>query len=256
MTQPLALTVAGFDPSGGAGILADIKTFHSLDVYGTAIITALTAQNVNRVAGVEPVPLKFIEKQLDLVMEGYSIRYLKTGMLYSPEIVKLVARKVDEYQLQLVVDPVLVAGSGGVLAREGLAQALKKHLLPQAVLVTPNLQEAQELSGISIQEEEDAIAAALKIGKISPVVVTGGHLQGRDIFYHDKLQIIEGELIESSHTHGSGCTYSAAVTAYLSRGLVLEEALQSAAVLVKKAILRGRLGTLNQFYRKNLQHKP
>lgn len=256
MTQPLALTVAGFDPSGGAGILADIKTFHSLDVYGTAIITALTAQNVNRVAGVEPVPLKFIEKQLDLVMEGYSIRYLKTGMLYSPEIVKLVARKVDEYQLQLVVDPVLVAGSGGVLAREGLAQALKKHLLPQAILVTPNLQEAQELSGISIQDEEDAMAAALKIGKISPVVVTGGHLQGRDIFYHDKLQIIEGELIESSHTHGSGCTYSAAVTAYLSRGLVLEEALQSAAVLVKKAILRGRLGTLNQFYRKNLQHKP
>lgn len=256
MTQPLALTVAGFDPSGGAGILADIKTFHSLDVYGTAVITALTAQNVNRVAGVEPVPLEFIEKQLDLVIEGYPIRYLKTGMLYSPEIVKLVARKVDEYQLQLVVDPVLVAGSGGVLATEGLVQAIKEHLLPQAVLVTPNLQEAQELSGISIQEEEDAIAAALKIGKISPVVVTGGHLQGRDIFYHDKLQIIEGELIESNHTHGSGCTYSAAVTAYLSRGLVLEEALQSAAVLVKKAILRGGLGTLNQFFRKNLQHKP
>jgi len=166
MTQPLALTVAGFDPSGGAGILADIKTFHSLDVYGTAVITALTAQNVNRVAGVEPVPLEFIEKQLDLVIEGYPIRYLKTGMLYSPEIVKLVARKVDEYQLQLVVDPVLVAGSGGVLATEGLVQAIKEHLLPQAVLVTPNLQEAQELSGISIQDEEDAIAAALKIGKI------------------------------------------------------------------------------------------
>ncbi len=247
MTQPLALTVAGFDPSGGAGILADIKTFHSLDVYGTAVITALTAQNVNRVAGVEPVSVKFIEKQLDLVMEGYPIRYLKTGMLYSPEIVKLVARKVDEYQLQLVVDPVLVAGSGAVLARKGMVRALKKHLLPQAILVTPNLHEAQELTGISIQDDEDAREAAVEIGKISPVVVTGGHLQGQDIFYNGKLQVIEGELIESSHTHGSGCTYSAAVTAYLSRGLVLEEALQSAAVMVKKAIWRGRLGTLNQF---------
>jgi hydroxymethylpyrimidine/phosphomethylpyrimidine kinase len=247
MTQPLALTIAGFDPSGGAGILADIKTFHSLDVYGTAVITALTAQNMTRVAGVEPVSVEFIEKQLDLVMEGYPIRYVKTGMLYSPEIVKLVARKVEEYHLQLVVDPVLVAGSGGVLAREGLVQALKKHLLPQAILVTPNLQEAQELSGIAIHGEEDAREAAMVIGKVSPVVVTGGHLHGRDIFYNGKLQIIEGELIESSHTHGSGCTYSAAVTAYLSRGLALEGAIQSAAVMVKEAIGRGRLGTLNQF---------
>lgn len=247
MTPPVALSVAGFDPSGGAGILADIKTFHSLEVYGTAVITALTAQNVNRVAGVEEVSLDFVEKQLDLVMEEYPIRYAKTGMLYSPEMVKLVARKVKEFQLQLVVDPVLVAGSGGLLAREGMVQALKRYLLPQAVLVTPNLQEAQELSGISIQDEEDAILAAVEIGRMVPVVVTGGHLRGRDIFYDGRVQIIKGELIESSHTHGSGCTYSAAVTAYLSRGLVLAEALQEAASMVKEAIQKGRLGTLNQF---------
>jgi hydroxymethylpyrimidine/phosphomethylpyrimidine kinase len=247
LTQPLALTIAGFDPSGGAGVLADIKTFHSLEVYGTAVITALTAQNVNRVAGVEPIPLEFIEKQLDLVMEGYPIKYAKTGMLYSPEIVKLVARKVEEYQLQVVVDPVLVAGSGGVLAREGLVRALKKYLLPQAIQVTPNLHEAQELSGINIEDEEDALQAAMEIGKISPVVVTGGHLKGRDIFYDGEVHIIEGELIKSSHTHGSGCTYSAAVTAYLSLGLELEEALNHASSMVKEAIRRGRLGTLNQF---------
>jgi hydroxymethylpyrimidine/phosphomethylpyrimidine kinase len=247
MTPPLALSLAGFDPSGGAGILADIKTFHSLDVYGTAVITALTAQNVTRVEAVEAVSLDFVEKQLDLVMEEYPIRYAKTGMLYSPEMVELVARKVKEYQLQVVVDPVLVAGSGGLLAREGLVQALKKHLLPQAVLVTPNLQEAQELSGISIEDEEDAILAAVEIGRMVPVVVTGGHLQGQDIFYDGRVQIMEGELIESSHTHGSGCTYSAAVTAYLSRGLVLEEALPRAARLVEEAIRKGRLGTLNQF---------
>lgn len=254
MNPSMALSIAGFDPSGGAGILADIKTFHSLDVYGTAVITALTAQNVNRVAGVEAVSLDFVEKQLDLVMEGYPLRYAKTGMLYSPDMVKLVARKVKEYQLQLVVDPVLVAGSGGSLAREGMVQALKRYLLPHAVLVTPNLSEAQELSGISIEDEEDAIQAAVEIGKMVPVVVTGGHLQGRDIFYQDGVQIIEGELIESSHTHGSGCTYSAAVTAYLSQGLVLEEALQRAAGMVKEAIRRGRLGTVNQFL--EISHKP
>jgi hydroxymethylpyrimidine/phosphomethylpyrimidine kinase len=247
MITPLALSVAGFDPSGGAGILADIKTFHSLEVYGTAVITALTAQNVNRVADVEEVSLDFVEKQLDLVMEVYPIRFAKTGMLYSPEMVKLVARKVQEYQLQVVVDPVLVAGSGGLLAQEGMVRALKKYLLPQAVLVTPNLQEAQELSGISIQDEQDAIRAAVEIGRMVPVVVTGGHLQGRDIFYQGKIEIIEGELIESSHTHGSGCTYSAAVTGYLSRGLLLEEALVKAAGMVKEAIRKGRLGTLDQF---------
>jgi len=243
----LALTIAGFDPSGGAGILADIKTFHSLDVYGTAVITALTAQNVNRVARVEPVSLEFIEKELDLVMEGYPVRYAKTGMLFSPEIVMLVARKVEKYQLRLVVDPVLVAGSGGVLAKEGMVRALKKYLLPRAVLVTPNLLEAQELSGVTIEDEEDAIRAAREIGKISPVVVTGGHLKGRDIYYHDSVEIIEGELLESSHTHGSGCTYSAAVTAYLALGLNLEEALPKAASMVKEAIRKGKMGTLNQF---------
>ncbi|MEN6329808.1 MAG: bifunctional hydroxymethylpyrimidine kinase/phosphomethylpyrimidine kinase [Methanobacteriaceae archaeon] len=248
MEDAIALTIAGFDPSGGAGIMADVKTFHSLGVYGTAAITALTAQNVNRVARVEPVSVEFIAEELDLVMEGYPICYAKTGMLYSPEIVKLVARKVEEYQLQLVVDPVLVAGSGGLLAREGLVRALKKYLLPQAVLVTPNLMEAQELSGITIEDEEDAIQAATEIGKVSPVVVTGGHLQGRDIFYNGEVNIIPGELVESTNTHGSGCTYSAAVTAYLSKGLMLEEALVKAAGMVKEAIRRGGLGTLNQFF--------
>ncbi|HNR25199.1 MAG TPA: bifunctional hydroxymethylpyrimidine kinase/phosphomethylpyrimidine kinase [Methanobacteriaceae archaeon] len=248
MNPPLALSVAGFDPSGGAGVLADVKTFHSLEVYGTAVITALTAQNVKRVAGVEEVSLDFVEKQLDLVMEEYPIHYAKTGMLHSPEMVKLVARKLEEYQLDVVVDPVMVAGSGGMLSQKGMSRALKKYLLPQAVLVTPNLQEAQELSGIRIMDEEDAIQAAKEIGRLVPVVVTGGHLHGHDIFYNGRVQIIKGELIKSSHTHGSGCTYSAAVTAYLSRGLALEEALPRAAKLVKEAIRKGCLGTLNQFF--------
>jgi len=116
----IALSIAGFDPSGGAGILADVKTFQSLGIYPTAVITALTAQNVNRVDGVEPVNTTFVSKQIDMIMEGARIQHAKTGMLYSAEMVEMVARQVKKYQLKLVVDPVLVAGSGGVLSQEDL----------------------------------------------------------------------------------------------------------------------------------------
>ncbi|HMK54688.1 MAG TPA: bifunctional hydroxymethylpyrimidine kinase/phosphomethylpyrimidine kinase [Methanobacteriaceae archaeon] len=254
MTPPLTLTIAGFDPSGGAGILADIKTFHALGTYGTAVITALTAQNVHRVAGIEPVSLEFIKKELDLLNEVYPLKHAKTGMLYSKEIVKLVARKTREFQLQVVVDPVMVAGSGGKLSQKGLLESFKKELLPQAQLVTPNIMEAQELSGVNITNEEDALRAAEKIAKICPVVVTGGHLEGRDIFYNGSVQVIDGEILESSNTHGSGCTYSAAVTALLARGMQIEDALVEAAFFVKKAIKRGSMGTLNQW--SNAYFKP
>ncbi|MDP3065146.1 MAG: bifunctional hydroxymethylpyrimidine kinase/phosphomethylpyrimidine kinase [Methanobacteriaceae archaeon] len=247
MSSLIALSIAGFDPSGGAGVIADVKTFHALGVYATAVITALTAQNVRRVASIEPVPLEFIEQELDLLKEVYPLKYAKTGMLYSTDIVELVARKTRDYQLELVVDPVMVAGSGGKLSQKGLVKSFKKDLLPWARLVTPNLQEAQQLAGITILTEEDAVRAAVKIGKICPVVVTGGHLEGKDIFYNGSVTVMEGEIIESPHTHGSGCTYSAAVTALLARGLELEDALVEAASFVKSAIKRGMMGTLNQF---------
>jgi hydroxymethylpyrimidine/phosphomethylpyrimidine kinase len=242
------LTIAGFDPSGGAGILSDVKTFHALGEYGTAVITALTAQNVKRVEGILPVDVDFIEKQIDTVLEGEGIVHAKTGMLYSPEIIKAVAGKVEEYGLKVVVDPVMIAGSGGLLSKEDVVHSLKRDLLPLAELATPNIYEAQAFAGIKIIDEGDAIEAAYKIGELCNVVVTGGHLEGNDVLYDGSIKVIEGELIESENVHGSGCTYSAACTVYLQKGYKVKEAVQKAGVFTKKSIKHGLKGTLNQFW--------
>lgn len=242
----IALSIAGFDPSGGAGILADIKTFHSLGVYGTAAITALTVQNVKRVVEIKGVEPEFLSKQIDIIIEAENIQYAKTGMLYSPEIVKIIASKVNEHNLKLIVDPVLVAGSGGTLSVENLAESIKKYLLPIADLTTPNIYEASVLSGIEIENEDDAVDAAQVLGKICPVVVTGGHLNGCDIFFDGSLNFIDGEIIHSPNTHGSGCTYSAAVTAYQTKGLSMLESIKKAADFTKNAIKNGQYGTLSQ----------
>jgi hydroxymethylpyrimidine/phosphomethylpyrimidine kinase len=249
----IALSIAGFDPSGGAGITADVKTFNALGVYPTTVITALTAQNVKHVGGIQPVDPDFVEQQIEMILEEEDISYAKTGMLYSPEIVELVARKVRKYHLKLVVDPVLVAGSGGSLSQENLVGALKKHLLPLAELATPNINEAQALSGVNIKDENDACKAAMELGKLCPTVVTGGHLKGQDFFYKDSLKVIEGEIMDSSNTHGSGCTYSAAVTAFMAKGISMDESLVKASYFTKKAIENGEHGTLNQLWRFNTQ---
>lgn len=242
------LSIAGYDPSGGAGILNDVKTFHALNEYGAAVITALTSQNVERVEGIYPVAVDFIESQIDLILEEEKIIYAKTGMLYSPEIIKTIASKVEEYGLKLVVDPVMIAGSGGVLTKDNLTKALKKHLLPLATLTTPNIHEAQALSGVTIKGEEDAKKAASMIGEICDVVITGGHLEGNDVLYNGSVKILKGELLESSHTHGSGCTYSAACATYLDKGLSLEESVVKAGKFTKNSIKYGLKGTLNQFW--------
>lgn len=242
------LSIAGFDPSGGAGILSDIKTFHALGEYGTAVITALTAQNVKRVEGILPVDVDFIEKQMDTVLKEERITHAKIGMLYSPEIIKSVADMVAEYKLKVVVDPVLIAGSGGLLYREDVVKSLRKELLPQAQLATPNIYEAQVLSRVQINDEKDAIEAANKIGKLCNVVVTGGHLDGNDVLYDGSIKIIEGELIESENVHGSGCSYSSACAVYLSKKCSIEETVRKAGIFTKKSIEHGLKGTLNQFW--------
>ena len=247
-----ALTIAGFDPSGGAGILNDIKTFHALNVYGTAAITALTAQNVKKVEGIMPIDVDFIAEQIDVVLEEENIFYAKTGMLYSPEIIKTVADKVDEYDLKVVVDPVMIAGSGGLLSKKNVVHALKKYLLPLAHLTTPNIYEAQEISGVEIKDERGAEKAATKIGEICNVVVTGGHLRGNDMLYNGSVKVIEGELVETDNLHGSGCTYSAACTAYLLKGCKLEEAVLNAGIFTRKSIENGLKGTLNHFWNRAL----
>lgn len=244
-----AMTIAGFDPSGGAGILNDIKTFSAFGIYGTAAITALTAQNVNRVTGIQPIDPNFIEKQIDAVLEQEKIEFAKTGMLYSEEIIKTISKKVREYNLKVVVDPVMIAGSGGFLSKKDIAKSLKKYLLPFATLTTPNIYEAQEISGIKIENVEDSIKAAEKIGKTCNVVITGGHLEGTDVLYDGSIKVIEGELIESNDVHGSGCSYSAAIVASLVNSNDLETSVKEAGEFVNKSIKYGMKGTLNQFWK-------
>ncbi|BDZ71559.1 hydroxymethylpyrimidine/phosphomethylpyrimidine kinase [Methanobacterium petrolearium] len=191
----IALSVAGLDPSGGAGILADVKTFNALDVYPTAVVTALTAQNVQCVGRIKPVDPDFVAQQIDMILEAEKIHYAKTGMLHSPEIVKLVAEKVKEHDLKLVVDPVMVAGSGGNLSQEDLVDSFKKYLLPRAVLTTPNIYEAQQLSKMDINNEKDAYKVAKNLGKICPTVITGGHLKGGIFFIKTHLKSLKEKFL-------------------------------------------------------------
>jgi len=245
----IAMSIAGFDPSGGAGILNDIKTFSAFGVYGTAAITAITAQNIRKVEGIQPVDPQFIEKQIDTVLKQEEIEFAKTGMLYSNKIIKTVAKKVIEHELKVVVDPVMVAGTGGFLSEKDIAKSLKKYILPVATLTTPNIHEAQEISGVKIESTEDSIEAALKIGEICNVVVTGGHLEGIDVLFDGSIKVIEGELVESDNTHGSGCTYSSAIVASLVKGDNIETAVKQAGKFVKESIKHGSKGTLNQFWK-------
>ena len=243
-----ALSIAGFDPSGGAGIIADIKTFQSLGLYGTGVITALTAQNVKRVADIIEMPTTFIEEEIDLILEELPIQYCKTGMLYSEDIVKLVSKKVKEYQLNLIVDPVMIAGSGGELSKSNMILAIKNNLLKNAILVTPNVYEAEILSGLDIHDKNDALLAAEKIGKSCDVVITGGHLDGDNILYNGEIIVMEGELLETNNTHGSGCSFSAAITSYLCLKNSLMNSIKKADNFIKESIKHGHYGTLNQFW--------
>lgn len=245
----MAMSIAGYDPSGGAGILNDIKTFHALGVYGTGVITVLTAQNSRRVEDIRPVSTSFIEKQLETILEDIPVKFAKTGMLYSLENIKIVSEKVVEHDLNLIVDPVMIAGSGSMLSVEGYTESLKKYLLPNALLTTPNIMEAEMISGVKIKNEENAIDAAIEIGKICDVVVTGGHLYGENVFFDGSIKIIKGELIESKNTHGTGCSYSAAITAGIARGIKLFNSIEMAGEFVKESVINGEWGTLNQFHK-------
>jgi len=245
----IAMSIAGYDPSGGAGILNDIKTFHALGVYGTGVITVLTAQNPNKVVGIESVSADFIEKQLETILEDYPVKYIKTGMLYSKENIKLISDKVIDNKLNLVVDPVMIASCGASLTSGNFVKSLKKYLLPNTILTTPNIEEAEKLSGINIHSIDDAIKAAENIGKICNVIITGGHLNGSNIFFNGSVKVIKGDIVESKNIHGTGCSYSAAVTASLVKGYNLLQSIEIAGEFVKNGVINGKWGTLNQLYK-------
>ena len=159
----IVMSIAGADPSAGAGIFADLKTFQAIGVYGTGIITALTAQNPYTFYSTKEITPEYIEEQFDSVLDAYEIEFIKTGMLYSPEIIKLVSQKIKEYNLKAVVDPVMVATSGGDLTKKDIAESMNKYLLPKAILTTPNVQEAEKLTGMKIENKNDAIKSIFNI---------------------------------------------------------------------------------------------
>jgi hydroxymethylpyrimidine/phosphomethylpyrimidine kinase len=239
----IVMSIAGVDPSGGAGVFADLKTFQAIGVYGTGIVTALTAQNPYKFFSTLPVSPDYIEEQIDSVMDSYEVEFIKTGMLYSPEIIKLVARKITEYDLKAVVDPVMVATSGGDLTREDIADAFNKHLLPKSILTTPNVSEAERLSGIDIKSKDDAINATELIG--CNCFITGGHLDGFNVINIDgEITVKKQELIETDNLHGSGCNLSSAITAYLAKDNSLMNSCLKAMDYVYEGIKNGNHGTL------------
>ena len=238
---PVALTIAGSDPSGGAGIQADLKTFHQFVVYGEAAITLLTVQNSLGVSRVEVMAPDLVRDQIAAVLDDIPPAAAKTGALGSAEIVRTVARAASDFTFPLVVDPVMISKHGAPLLSEEAVAAIRSDLLPRAALVTPNVPEAAALTGITIRTQDDMRRAACRLATMGAraVLIKGGHLEGdaTDTLYdgsawHD----FPAPRIATPHTHGTGCTYSAAIAAGLARGLPLVEAVSLAKRFIHEAI--------------------
>jgi hydroxymethylpyrimidine/phosphomethylpyrimidine kinase len=239
---PIALTIAGSDPSGGAGIQADLKTFHQYGVYGEAVITLVTVQNSVRVSRVEVLPVDLVTAQIEAVIEDIPPGAAKVGALGSAEMVAAVARAARRFPFPLVVDPVMVSKHGLPLLADAAANAIREQLLPRATLVTPNIPEAEVLTGAPIRsmEQMQCTARALHGMGAGAVLIKGGHMESGDaidvLFDGAEFHEFGGERIATPHTHGTGCTYSAAITAGLAAGLGLVEAVGRAKRFIAEAI--------------------
>jgi hydroxymethylpyrimidine/phosphomethylpyrimidine kinase len=239
--QPIALTIAGSDPSGGAGIQADLKTFHQFGVYGEAVITLLTVQNTVALEHVEFLPAVLVVHQLRAVLDDIPPTAVKTGALGNRSIVEAVARAAADFRFPLVVDPVILSQHGRPLTAGDAVDAIRDELMPQASLITPNLAEAEALSGLEVRDLEGMRQAARRLHDMGAkaVLVKGGHLEGDAVdvlFTGGVTREFRAARIETRHTHGTGCTYSAAITAELARGTLLEDAVERAKAFVTEAI--------------------
>ena len=241
VAKPVALTIAGSDPSGGAGIQADLKTFHQFGVYGEAAITLLTVQNTNRVDRVEMVSSGLVLEQIKAVIEDIPPGAAKTGALGTRETIEAIGGAAREWSFPLVVDPVMLSKHGAQLLSADAVQAFVRILLPRAYLVTPNVPEAAALSGVDVGTLADMKIAARKLSDsgAKAVLVKGGHLSGAaiDVLYAGgEWYEFEAARIDTPHTHGTGCTYSAAITAELAKGRSLLEAVAKAKQYISEAI--------------------
>ncbi len=237
-----ALTIAGSDSSGGAGIQADLKTMTMNGVFGMSAITALTAQNTTGVTGIMEVTPEFLEQQLDAVFTDIYPDAVKTGMVSSTDLIKVIAGKLKQYQAKnIVVDPVMVATSGAKLISDDAIDTLKEYLLPLATVITPNIPEAEVLSGSTITSEEDMVAAAKVIYERfgCAVLCKGGHQvnDANDLLYNANGPVwFAGKRINNPNTHGTGCTLSSAIASNLAKGETLEDAVKNAKDYISGAL--------------------
>jgi len=252
----VVLTVGGSDSGGGAGIQADIKTFSALGLHGTSAITAITAQNTLGVQHIYPLSPEQVRAQMQSITDDFSVDWAKTGMLHSAQIVNEVADHLQENGIPLVLDPVIEAEAGGRLLRPDAVSALKDHLIPLADVVTPNIFEAEALTGIAVCDMESATRAARNIMSLGAkaVIVKGGHLNCTDLVaYGDRIIHLPSERI-AGQNHGIGCTFSAALTSFLAQGLGLEHSARKAKEFAKNALrgsfsLGGGAGPVNQSWK-------
>jgi len=256
-----ALTIAGSDPGGGAGVQADLKTFSAFRVYGMSALTAVTVQNTRGVRGVLPIPPQVVSEQIDAVLEDIGTRAAKTGMLGSAGVIKAAAARLKAHSVRdLVVDPVMYAKGGHPLLQPAAAATLIRELLPLALIVTPNAPEAERLSGLKIKDADGAKKAARAIRALGPawVLLKGGHLDGpvcEDLLYDGRtFTVFRSPRLKTRNTHGTGCTLSAAITAGLALGAKPREAVSEAVAYVAGAIrnsfgLGAGHGPLNHHWR-------
>lgn len=249
-----ALTIAGSDPTGGAGLQADIRVFNHFGVYGLSAVSALTAQNTYEVNAISKVEGKFLEEQLNTLINDIRPDALKTGMLFSTDVVKAVAKIIKGYELgNLVIDPVTISSTGTSLIENGVLDALKEGLFPLAKVITPNIYEAATISGINIMDEKDMERAAVELKRLGPevVIITGGHFkearsqksevrsrheETMELIYDgEKFHRIRGHKIKGEY-HGTGCAFSAAITACLAKGISVIEATKKAKEFIDAAI--------------------
>jgi hydroxymethylpyrimidine/phosphomethylpyrimidine kinase len=254
------LTIAGSDSGGGAGIQADIKAMSANGVFAMSAITAVTAQNTEEVTDVFELPLSIIAAQIDAVFDDFDVAAVKTGMLSSAEIVKVVAKLLKPQNVtNLVVDPVMIAKSGHRLLKPDAVEALMHELIPLALVVTPNIHEAQQLSGIEIKTLNDARRAAKIIHRLGcrHVLIKGGHLledRATDLLYDGRFfELFKSEFIDTPHTHGTGCTFASAIAAHLALGKPLTQAVTAAKAYLTEAIRHSLSighgkGPTNHFY--------
>lgn len=245
MTVKVALTIAGSDSGGGAGIQADLKTFQELGVFGTSALTAITAQNTQGVHGVYPVPVEGVVAQVRAVLDDFEVKACKTGMLFSTKIIMAIASLLEEYPpIPLVIDPVMIAKGGQSLLLQEAVQAMKENLIPIATIITPNIPEAEVLTGMKIVTDEDIQEAAQIIIELGAraVIMKGGHrndvLEAKDYYADCEGQsfTMTTPWVQTKDTHGTGCTFAAALTGFIAKGYSLSDAVAEAKQFIQAAI--------------------